>query len=154
LEFQKNAPPRAGIKQKQPGPASHAKFFLKSIAQPYGCAYICSQIAAYMESRRDVFQAIADPTRRAILTLLAVQALTPGAIADHFKSSRQTISRHIQILAECELLQPEQDGREIYYRLNARQMNEVAGFLEPFRKMWDDRFNKLEAVMKTCQSKK
>jgi DNA-binding transcriptional ArsR family regulator len=107
-----------------------------------------------MESRRDIFQAIADPTRRAILTLLAVQALTPGAIADNFKASRQTISRHIQILTECELLKPEQNGREIYYHLNARQMNEVADFIEPFRKLWDDRFNKLEAVMKQYRSKK
>ena len=107
-----------------------------------------------MESRRDVFQAIADPTRRAILTLLAVQALTPGAIADQFKSSRQTISRHIQILAECELLKPEQTGREIYYHLNAKQMNEVADFIEPFRKLWDDRFNKLETIMKKYKPKK
>ncbi|HEV2693639.1 MAG TPA: metalloregulator ArsR/SmtB family transcription factor [Verrucomicrobiae bacterium] len=107
-----------------------------------------------MESRRDIFQAIADPTRRAILTLLAVQALTPGAIADNFKVSRQTISRHIQILTECELLKPQQNGREIYYRLNAKQMNEVADFIEPFRKMWDDRFNKLEAMTKQYRSKK
>src|SRR5579863_5577362 len=107
-----------------------------------------------MESRRDVFQAIADPTRRAILTLLAVQALTPGAIADNFKSSRQTISKHIQILAECELLRPEQDGREIYYRLNAKHMKEVADFIEPFRKMWDDRFNKLESIMKRHTERK
>ena len=106
-----------------------------------------------MESRRDIFQAIADPTRRAILTLLAVQALTPGAIADNFKSSRQTISRHIQILTECELLQPEQNGREIYYRLNARQMSAVADFIEPFRKLWDDRFDKLESVMKKYKTK-
>ena len=101
-----------------------------------------------MKSRRDVFQAIADPTRRAILTLLAVQALTPGAIADNFKSSRQTISRHIQILAECELLEPEQNGREIRYHINAKKMNEVANFIEPFRKLWDGRFNKLESIMK------
>ena len=107
-----------------------------------------------MKSRRDVFQAIADPTRRAILTLLAVQALTPGAIADNFKSSRQTISRHIQILIECELLKAEQNGREIYYHLNAKEMKEVADFLEPFRKMWEERFNKLEAIMKKYQSKK
>jgi DNA-binding transcriptional ArsR family regulator len=101
-----------------------------------------------MESRRDVFQAIADPTRRAILTLLAVQALTPGAIAGSFKSSRQTISKHIQILTECELLKPRQNGREIYYHIHAKQMNEVAAFIEPFRKMWGDRFNALEAAMK------
>jgi len=101
-----------------------------------------------MESRRDVFQAIADPTRRAILKLLAVQALTPGAIADNFKSSRQTISKHIQILTECELVKPTQSGREIYYHLNAQKMSEVAAFIEPFRKMWDDRFDQLEAIMK------
>src|SRR5882724_6728155 len=107
-----------------------------------------------MESRRDVFQAIADPTRRAILTLLAVQALTPGAIAGNFKSSRQTISKHIQILTECELLKAEQNGREIYYHINANKMTEVAGFIEPFRKLWDDRFNKLETIMKKYKSKK
>ncbi len=107
-----------------------------------------------MKSRRDVFQAIADPTRRAILTLLAVQALTPGAIADNFKSARQTISKHIQILTECELLKPEQNGREIYYHINANKMKEVVQFIEPFRKMWDDRFNKLEAIMKNYRSKK
>jgi len=107
-----------------------------------------------MESRRDVFQAIADPTRRAILTLLAVQALTPGAIADNFQSSRQTISKHIQILTECELLKPEHNGREIYYHINAKKMTEVADFIEPFRKMWDDRFNKLETIMKKYKSKK
>lgn len=107
-----------------------------------------------MKPRRDVFQAIADPSRRAILTLLAVQALTPGAIADQFKSSRQTISRHIQILAECELLEPRQDGREIHYHINAKKMNEVADFIEPFRKLWDDRFNKLESVMKKYKTRK
>jgi DNA-binding transcriptional ArsR family regulator len=101
-----------------------------------------------MKSRRDVFQAIADPTRRAILTLLALQALTPGAVADNFKSSRQTISKHIQILAECELLKQEQNGREIHYYLNPKKMKEIADFIEPFRKMWDDRFNKLETIMK------
>ena len=107
-----------------------------------------------MESRRDVFQGIADPTRRAILTLLAVQALTPGAIADNFKSSRQTISKHIQILTECELLEPKQNGREIYYHLNARKMAEIADFIKPFRKLWDERFNKLETIMKNYKSKK
>jgi len=106
-----------------------------------------------MKSRRDVFQAIADPTRRIILTLLAVQALTPGAIADNFKSSRQTISKHIQILTECELVRQEQSGREIYYQINARKMKEVAEFIEPFRKIWDDRFNKLESVMRKYKSK-
>jgi DNA-binding transcriptional ArsR family regulator len=106
-----------------------------------------------MESRRDVFQAIADPTRRAILTLLVAQALTPGAIADNFKSSRQTISKHIQILTECELLKPVQTGREIYYHINAKKMAAVADFIEPFRKFWGDRFDKLEAIMKKHQAK-
>ena len=101
-----------------------------------------------MELRRDVFQALADPTRRAIITLVALQAMTPGAIAENFNSSRQTISKHIQILSECELLQQEQNGREIYYHINATKMKEVADFIEPFRKMWDDRFNKLETLMK------
>jgi DNA-binding transcriptional ArsR family regulator len=106
-----------------------------------------------MELRRDVFQAIADPTRRAIITLLALQALTPTAIAENFDSSRQTISKHIQILAECELLEQKQTGREIYYHLNGKKMKEIADFIEPFRKMWDDRFNKLESVMKKYKSK-
>jgi DNA-binding transcriptional ArsR family regulator len=106
-----------------------------------------------MELRRDVFQAIADPTRRMILTLLALQALTPSAIAENFDSSRQTISKHIQILTECELLEQEQNGREIYYHLNPKRMKEIADFIEPFRKMWDDRFNKLETVMKKYKKK-
>ncbi|SIO52754.1 ArsR/SmtB family transcription factor [Chitinophaga niabensis] len=107
-----------------------------------------------MGIRRDVFQAIADPTRRAIITLVAIQAMTPGAIAENFNSSRQTISKHIQILTECELLTQEQTGREIYYHINAKKMKEVADFIEPFRKLWDDRFNKLEDVMKKFKPKK
>lgn len=107
-----------------------------------------------MNLRRDVFQAIADPTRRAILLLVASQSMTAGAIAAHFDTARPTVSKHLQILTECELLQPKQDGREIHYHLNSRKMMEVADFIEPFRKMWDERFNKLEAVMKKHQSKK
>jgi DNA-binding transcriptional ArsR family regulator len=106
-----------------------------------------------MKTRRDIFQAIADPTRRAILTLVALQAMTPGAIAESFNSSRQTISKHIQILTECQLLKQEQSGREIYYHINAKKMKQVADFIEPFRKMWDDRFNKLETIMKKYKSK-
>lgn len=106
-----------------------------------------------MNLRRDVFQAIADPTRRAILLLVASQAMTAGAIASNFDSARPTISKHLQILAACELLQQAQNGREIYYHLNAKKMQEVAEFIEPFRKIWDDRFNKLEAVMKKQKSK-
>ena len=107
-----------------------------------------------MELRRDVFQAIADPTRRAILTLLALHAMTPTAIAGHFDSSRQTISKHIQILTECELLKQEQSGREILYHLNPAKMKEIADFIEPFRNSWDDRFNKLESVMKAYKPNK
>lgn len=130
------------------------EFSTKTFAQSNNCIYICCQIAAYMELRRDVFQAIADPTRRVILTLLAIQAMTPGAIAGNFDSSRQTISKHIKILTECELLKQEQNGREIYYHLNPQGMKEIAEFIEPFRKMWDDRFNKLESVMKNYKSNK
>jgi DNA-binding transcriptional ArsR family regulator len=101
-----------------------------------------------MKLRRNVFQAIADPTRRAIITLVALQAMTPTAIAENFDSSRQTISKHIQILIECEILKQEQSGREIYYHLNAHKIKEIADFIEPFRNLWDDRFNKLEAIMK------
>jgi DNA-binding transcriptional ArsR family regulator len=107
-----------------------------------------------MELRRDVFQAIADPTRRAIITLVALHAMTPTAIAEKFDSSRQTISKHIQILAECELLEQQQNGREIYYHLNPKKLKEIADFIEPFRKMWDERFNKLESIMKNYKSKK
>jgi DNA-binding transcriptional ArsR family regulator len=107
-----------------------------------------------MNVRRDVFQAIADPTRRAILLLLASQAMTAGAIAANFNTARPTVSKHLQILTECELLTQEQSGREMYYQLNAGKMKEVADFIEPFRKMWDDRFNKLEAIMKDYKAKK
>lgn len=105
-----------------------------------------------MELRRDVFQAVADPTRRAIISLVAIQAMTPTTIAQKFDSSRQTISKHIQILTQCELLQQEQSGREIYYYLNAQKIKEIADFIEPFRQLWDERFNKLEDIMKTYKS--
>ncbi len=101
-----------------------------------------------MNLRRDVFQAIADPTRRAILLLLASQSMTAGAIAANFDTSRPTVSKHLQILTECELLNSVQNGREIYYHFNANKIKEIADFIEPFRKLWDDRFNKLEAIMK------
>jgi len=101
-----------------------------------------------MNLRRDVFQAIADPTRRAILLLLTSQAMTAGSIAAHFDTARPTVSRHLQILNECELLAKEQNGREIYYRLNPEKIREIADFIEPFRQMWDHRFNNLEALMK------
>jgi DNA-binding transcriptional ArsR family regulator len=106
-----------------------------------------------MNLRRDVFQAIADPTRRAILVLVTTQSMTAGTIASNFDTARPTVSKHIQILTECELLTAEQSGREIHYHLNAKKMKEVADFIEPFRKMWDDRFNKLEDIMKNYKPK-
>ena len=105
-----------------------------------------------MNLRRDVFQAIADPTRRAILLLVASQSMTAGAIAANFDTARPTVSKHLQILTECELLKQEQNGREIYYHVNANKMEEVADFVEQFRQMWDERFNKLEAIMKNYPS--
>ena len=107
-----------------------------------------------MNLRRDVFQAIADPTRRAIIVLVATQSMTAGTIAANFNTARPTVSKHLQILTECELLEQEQHGREIYYQLNPRKMKEIADFIEPFRNMWDDRFNKLESIMKNYKSKK
>ena len=107
-----------------------------------------------MNLRRDVFQAIADPTRRGILLLLASQSMTAGAIAANFDTARPTVSKHLQILIECELLAHKQNGREIYYQINAKKMKEVADFIEPFRQMWDDRFNKIENIMKNYKSKK
>src|SRR2546430_17498852 len=107
-----------------------------------------------MNLRRDVFQAIADPTRRAILLLVASKSLTAGAIASNFDTTRPTISKHLHILTECELLEQEQNGREIYYHLNAQKIKQVAEFVEPFRRLWEDRFNKLETMMKKYKSKK
>jgi DNA-binding transcriptional ArsR family regulator len=100
-----------------------------------------------MEIRRDVFQAIADPTRRMILALLAFQAMTPNALAEHFDTSRQAVSRHIKILTECQLVEQEQLGREIYYHFNPNKMKEVADWLAPFTKMWEDSFDRLDAVL-------
>ncbi len=106
-----------------------------------------------MNLRRDVFQAIADPTRRAILMLLTSQAMTAGNIAANFETARPTVSKHLQILTECELLKQEQTGREIFYHLNPKKMKAIADFIEPFRNMWDDRFNKLEILMKNYKPK-
>lgn len=102
-----------------------------------------------MNLRRDVFQAIADPTRRAILLLLASQSMTAGAIAANFDSARPTISKHLLVLTECELLQPEQNGREMHYHLNLEKMGEITAFMEPFQRMWEERFNRLEDLMRS-----
>jgi DNA-binding transcriptional ArsR family regulator len=107
-----------------------------------------------MNLRRDVFQAIADQTRRAILLLVASQSMTAGAIASNFDTARPTVSKHLQILTECEILKQEQNGREIYYHLNPQKIKEIADYIEPFRKLWDDRFNALETIMKTYKPEK
>jgi DNA-binding transcriptional ArsR family regulator len=101
-----------------------------------------------MDIRRDIYQAIADPTRRAILTLLTVGAMTPNAIAGHFDSSRQAVSKHIQILAECGAVDQDQRGREIYYQLNINKMKEIDHWMESFRKLWEIRFDQLDDLLK------
>lgn len=104
--------------------------------------------------RRDVFQAIADPTRRAILGLIALQAMTPNALAERFASSRQAVSKHIKILTECNLIKQEQSGREIYYHFNPQKMKEVDEWLQPFRLMMEDRFSQLDDVLTNLKNKK
>ena len=104
--------------------------------------------------RRDIFQAIADPTRRAILVLIALQAMTPNAIADNFQTTRQSVSKHLRILTECELVKQEQQGREIYYSLEIKKMKEIDKWLEQFRKIWEARFNQLDNVLLTMKKQK
>lgn len=97
--------------------------------------------------RRDIFQAIADPTRRAIIVLLALQTMTPNALAEHFNTTRQGVSKHLKILTECEVLKQEQKGREIYYTLKLDKMKEIDKWLEQFRKIWESRFNQLDNLL-------
>lgn len=97
--------------------------------------------------RRDVFQAIADPTRRAIIGLIALQAMTPNALAEHFDTTRQAVSKHLRILTECDLVKQEQRGREIYYQLEINKMKEIDKWLEQFRKIWEDRFSQLDNLL-------
>ena len=101
--------------------------------------------------RRDIFQAIADPTRRAIIALIAVQAMTPNAIADNFNTIRQAVSKHLRILTECELVRQEQQGREIYYSLELERMKEIDNWLNQFRQIWEARFNQLGNVLSTIK---
>lgn len=107
-----------------------------------------------MEKRRDIFQAIADPTRRAILGLLAIGAMTPGAIAENFDSTRQTISKHIQILTECQLVRQEQQGREIFYYFNPEKMREVSDWVDQYRKFWDNKLDTLEGYLEKILNSK
>ncbi len=104
--------------------------------------------------RRDIYQAIADPTRRAIILLIAAQAMTPNALAEHFDTTRQAVSKHLRILTECQLLNQEQTGREIYYQLNPTKMKEIDKWLEQFRKIWETRFNQLDKVLANMKTPK
>ena len=104
--------------------------------------------------KRDIFQAIADPTRRAIIALIALQAMTPNAIAENFHTTRQAVSKHLRILTECELVAQEQRGREIYYSLEIEKMKEIDQWLEQYRKIWETRFNQLDDVLATIKKQK
>ena len=104
--------------------------------------------------RRDIFQAIADPTRRAIITLIAFQAMTPNAIAENFHTTRQAVSKHLRILTECELVKQEQQGREIYYSLEIEKMKEIDIWMKQFREIWETRFNQLDTVLATIKNQK
>jgi DNA-binding transcriptional ArsR family regulator len=104
--------------------------------------------------RRDIFQAIADPTRRAILVLIAAQAMTPNSLAEHFDTTRQAVSKHLKILTECELVKQEYQGREIYYQLEINKMKEIDKWIEQFRKIWETRFNQLDKILSTIKKQK
>lgn len=111
-------------------------------------------ILHHNKMRRDIFQAIADPTRRAIIALIALQPMTPNAIAEHFDSTRQAVSKHLKILIECELVKPDQQGREIYYQLEIDKMKEIDKWLEQFRRIWETRFRQLDDLLTTLKKGK
>ena len=104
--------------------------------------------------RRDIFQAIADPTRRSIITLIAMQAMTPNAIAENFNTTRQSVSKHLRILVECDLIKQEQQGREIYYSLEIEKMKEIDKWINQFRKIWETKFNQLDEILLTLKEQK
>ena len=108
----------------------------------------------FFEMRRDIFQAIADPTRRGIIALIALQAMTPNAIAENFNTTRQAISKHLRILSECDLVKQEHQGREIYYSLEIEKKKEIDRWLEQYRKIWETRFNQLDKLLSTIKKQK
>lgn len=114
----------------------------------------CGGTYKIMDIRRDIFQAIADPTRRAIIALIALQAMTPNAIAEHFDTTRQAVSKHLRILTECELVRQEQKGREIFYSLEIEKMKEIDKWLSQFRKIWETRYSQLDDVLSTIKEQK
>jgi DNA-binding transcriptional ArsR family regulator len=136
---------------------SFKKIFLKNILRNQIVALIFAANRFRIKSndmRRDIFQAIADPTRRAIITLIAVQAMTPNVIADNFHTTRQSVSKHLRILTECQLVKQEQNGREIYYSLEIEKMKEIDKWIDQFRKIWETRFNQLDKVLSTIKKQK
>jgi DNA-binding transcriptional ArsR family regulator len=110
-------------------------------------------ILLFVDMKRDIFQAIADPTRRAIIALIALQAMTPNAIAENFHTTRQAVSKHLRILTECELVTQEQRGREIYYSLEIEKMKEIDEWLEQYRKIWETRFEQLDEMLATIKNR-
>ncbi len=116
--------------------------------QPFGC------ILALVDMKRDIFQAIADPTRRAIIALVAINAMTPNALAEHFDSTRQAVSKHLRILTECDVLAHEQRGREIFYKLEIDKMKEIDEWLEQYREIWKTRYKQLDEVLNVMKTKK
>lgn len=116
--------------------------------QPFGC------ILSFVVMKRDIFQAIADPTRRAIIALIAIQAMTPNAIAENFQTTRQAVSKHLRILTGCELVTQESRGREIYYTLEIKKMKEIDEWLEQYRKIWESRFDQLDHVLAVLKQEK
>lgn len=130
------------------------KKFKKYFEKPKGC--VCLQLIGFVNNgqnmNRDVFQALADPTRRAIIALIATQALTPNAIAENFDVTRQAVSKHLRILTECELVKKEQQGREIYYQLEIKRMKDVDLYLEKVRNIWEGRHNQLDKLLKQLKT--
>ena len=118
-----------------------------------GIVYL-SSYSEIMILRRDIFQAIADPTRRSILLLLASQTITAGAIADNFDTARSTISKHLQILTECGLVESNQQGREIFYQIKIERMNEIDLWVTQLKEIWEDRFDNLERYIEKIKNRK
>jgi DNA-binding transcriptional ArsR family regulator len=129
----------------------HLKKILKKNLRNQTVAGILATERFHIIMRRDVFQAIADPTRRAIITLIAIQAMTPNTLAAHFQTTRQAVSKHLRILTECELITQEQKGREIYYRLEIEKMKEIDEWLEQYRKIWETRYSQLDELLATIK---
>lgn len=103
--------------------------------------------------RRDVFHAIADPTRREIINLLAHERLNLNAVAENFEISRPAVSKHMKILEECGLVMIEQQGRERYCEAQLEKLNEVSDWVEKYRQIWEARLDALDDYLKQIQSK-